>query len=257
MMCRTITLLCALLLFDVAACGSSQQPEQEPPTRAEPVRDRAAVDDGMVVEGLRGTLQRDEVDPILNRAARRFQHCYVEEYMDHPYLVGDLALQFTIDVNGTVDTVWSPSATLGSRDVEECILGIARALSFPRPHGGAEAQFDYGPMVMSSDDHHPFDLWALADLEARALEAEADGGAETSGTSITQAIEEAESSCLGGSSGFNATLYIGPGGNVRTLGVVAPTAAHQDSARCLERELSNLQFPDPGTGRIIKLSLEF
>jgi len=244
-MVRTFTLVA--LVIALTACGSTQEPEPDHAARATRTEEPAAVDDGMVVEGLRGTLQRDEVDPVLNRASRRFQQCYIDAYADHPYLVGTLRLQFTVGGDGSVQTVWVQSSTLGSSEVESCILGIARSLSFPHPHGGSEANFEYGPMELSSDDHHPFDEWTAADLPSESEDDE---------PPVTEVISGVEDTCLSGDSGYGVTAYIGPGGRVRSIEAVAPSASQQDHARCLERELADIAFPDPGEGRIAKLTLE-
>jgi hypothetical protein len=236
---KALRLLLALGAAGAWACGAPQPPPDPPAGDAPPDEEPEAIDDGMAVEGLRGSLRRDEVDPVLNAAARRFQQCFVDAFDEHPYLAGDLSLELVVSPNGSVRAVRTTSATLGSRAVEECILRIARGLGFPRPHGG-EATVDYGPLVMSSDDGRAFDVWDVGRLE------------EAQWTAVQEAIR----SCTRGASGFSTTLYVGPGGRVRSIGAVAPSAAVEDGARCLERELAALPFPDPGSGRVAKLTVE-
>lgn len=231
--------LALIALLFLGGCSSPQEPEPEVVTPPPPEETAEEEDDGMAIEGLHGTLRRDEVDPVLNRAAADFQECYIEAYMDHPYLDGEISLEFSVSPEGSVSSVWTTSATLGSRDVEECILSSARRLRFPRPHGG-DAEFDYGPLVMSSDDGHPFERWTIDRLEEEQA----------------TAIQEAYAGCTNGHSGYRAVLYIGPGGAIRSIGAVAPSADAQEGARCLERELRALEFPDPGSGNIAKMTLE-
>lgn len=231
----TLALICSV--SQALGCSGAQEPEPNEPA-VEPDVESEEVDDGMAIEGLTGTLRRDEVDPVLNNAARQFQQCYIDAYMDHPYLAGDLAMEFTVAPDGTVNEVWTTTSTMGSQEVEQCILRIAQGLRFPRPHGG-EASFDYGPLVMNSEDGHPFELWQLDQLEEQA-----------------EAIQQAFSSCTEGSAGFDATLYIGPGGEVRSIGAVAPSAAQAEGARCLEQQLSAIEYPDPGPGTVAKITLE-
>ncbi len=233
-----MTALCCLLLL---SCSSAQAPVEEPADEpaVEEARAEEPADDGMQIDGLRGSLRRDEVDPVLNRAAQRFADCYAEALEDHPYLVGDLALEFTVAPDGSVRRVWVTSATLGSREVEACILGLARGLTFPRPRGG-EADFDYGPMVMNpGDETRPPEVWPVERIAERLEEQ-----------------REVLVQCTGGRSGYHATFYVGPGGRVRSVGVVAPAADAEEGARCLEREIASWQdLPDPGDW-VAKISLE-
>lgn len=231
-----------LVLVMTQGCGSSQQRAEDPssdPTDLDLEEGPGEVDDGMAIEGLRGSLRRDEVDPVLNRAAARFAECYSEALEDHPYLVGDLALSFSVSGDGSVRTVWSPTATLGSREVEDCILRHARTLRFPRPHGG-ETELDYGPMAMHpGDDEQPPEVWPASRISERLEER----GAELE-------------SCTGGGGGFSVTFYVGPGGRVRSVGAVAPSAERQDGARCLEQEVGAwTDLPDPGDW-VAKVSVE-
>jgi hypothetical protein len=240
-MSRTDYLLAVLLSL---GCGPAQHHVDEPRSDradidSEDEPNEGEADDGIAVEGLRGSLNRDEVDPVLNRAAGRFAECYSAALEDAPYLVGDLALSFSVSRDGSVRSVWTPTATLGSRDVEECILRHARSLRFPSPHGG-EAELDYGPMAMSpGDDARPPDVWDESRI-AEALEAHGD----------------ALRACTRGDGGFSVTFYIGPGGRVRSVGAVAPSAEQQDSARCLEAEVAAWDgLPDP-IDWVAKVSLE-
>ena len=237
---RSTTWLALFLTFSLGCGSTTPQPvdqvhTDEPHEEEEP----EALSDGMSIEGIHGTLRRDEVDPVLNRAAGRFAECYAAALEDHPYLVGDLALQFDVNRDGTVESVWTRSATLGSRDVEECILRHARSLRFPRPHGGT-AEVGYGPMVMNpGEEERPPELWDA--------------------NRISEQLEEhrdALLACIEGARGFRATLYIGPRGRVRSVGVVAPSMEQQDAARCLEGEISGWQdLPDTGSW-VAKVSLE-
>lgn len=232
--------LAALCL--AAGCGPSQEPASTTVVDDQDESPPPVDHDGMAVEGITGTLNRDEVDPVMNRAVQRFQRCYVEAFEDHPFLAGDLALQFTVGPDGSVRDVVTTASTLGSQPVEECILAIARSLTFSRPRGGREAVFDYGPMVMSSDDGVPFAPWTVENIPDQA-----------------EAVAQLWASCTEGAPGFQIYLYVGPGGQVRSAGAVAPADSGEgglEAARCLERELQSVVFADPGPGRIAKLMLE-
>ena len=232
--------LLALTLCLGLACGSTQQPEPEEPTNDEPDDDGPAeVDDGMAVEGLRGTLRRDEVDPVLIRATQgRWQRCYVDAFADHPYLVGDIDMEFTVGADGSVESIDTRRATLGSRDVYDCIMQHARTLRFPRPHGGSSATFEY-PLQMDPEEAHPHVSWS-PDYVYEEM----------------QGAQEALGACTNGSSGFRAIVWVGPDGRVRTLHVIAPSESRDDAAQCLERAIREIEFPDPGAGQVARVTVE-
>jgi len=229
-----------LLLASLAATGCGPRAPVEPTTptyEGTGGSEAAEADDGMVVAGLTGTLRRDEVDPVMNSAVSRFMRCYAEELDALPVLSGDLSLGFTVAPDGSVAEVRTLASTLGSRATEECILQIGRGLRFPRPHGG-QANFEYGPVLFNPGEGSPTAaLWDPTEvseaLAARATEVEA----------------------CGASSGVSVTLYIGPGGSVRSIGAVPESADRDEAARCLERVLSSVTFADPGA-RVTKVTLE-
>ena len=237
----TIRASLILALMAHLACGPATPDEPTTPD-SEPVDDThepAAVDDGMAVEGLAGTLRRDEVDPVMNRAVGRFMRCYAEQLDERPFLLGDLALSFGVGRDGAVESVRVTTSTLGSRETVDCVLDVARGLRFPTPHGGTSATFDYGPVVFNPGDGTRPTLWERARVN-EVLDEEENAAA----------LDECPAV------GIAVTMYIGPGGRVRSIGAVAPSPDQEEAARCFERVLGGFEYPDPGP-RVAKLSLEF
>ncbi len=240
-------LLLAVFIMTSARCGSPQDTrspfgeneyDQDQDHNLASASGSAAVDNGMIVQADYGTLRRDQVDPVMNEAVNHFMNCYAQALGEQPFLIGDLALHFTIATDGSVRTVRTTSATLGSRQVEQCILSDARHLRFPRPLGG-EAEFDYGPIVFNPGDgtRQP-DLWSAEQVSEQLQE-----------------HQERLYECTNGASGFTATLYIGPDGRVSSSGVVAPSLEHESAARCLEEAFAEWQLADSDHW-VAKLSLE-
>ena len=148
-------------------------------------------------------------------------------------------MQFTVNPDGSVLIVHLTSSTLGSHQVEDCILDHASRLRFPRPHGG-EAEFDYGPMEMSSDDSPSFEPWSPDYIYAEL-----------------EGAREAINACGSNMSGFRVTIWVGHNGRARSVGVVPPTAEARESNECLVRALSDIQYPEPAEGHnLAKVTVE-
>src|SRR5690606_38221140 len=100
-------------------------------------------EDGVQITGLMGTISREEVEDALNPRMPRFTRCFAQRLGDVEFLAGDIRMAFRISTEGTVLWVYPASSSIGDRETEQCVLGVARETRFPRPHGG-EAEFAWG-----------------------------------------------------------------------------------------------------------------
>jgi hypothetical protein len=124
--------------------------------------------------------------------------------------------------------VYPAESSLGDRDVETCILGVAQRAHFPHPHGG-EAEFSWG-----------FALDPPSDVRTPVLLAS--GG-------VDELVESQETLVRGqcGQGPYHVTAYVQPGGAVLAAGVSTDsteTAAHLD---CVATAVRAWVFPDPGS----------
>lgn len=187
-----------------------------------------APDDGSSMTGLMGTISQDAVQNALDPRMDSFMHCFETRLRTVHFLGGEIRLAFRVHTDGAVMWVYPAESSLGDREVENCILGVAGHAHFPRPHGG-EAEFSWGFAL-----DPPSDVRAPVSL--------ASGG-------VDELIESQElgvrAQC--GQGPYHVTAYVQPGGAVLAAGVSTDsteTATHLD---CVATAVRSWTFPDPGS----------
>lgn len=116
---------------------------------------------------------RDLVMSTLKERMNVMRECYATALVDDPELGGRVAVQITINDEGSVVSAWVPddsalqppdSMDPGQRQeqlqflamdrlpesVESCVLSVVESTSFPAPEGGQEPTFVY-PMTFTPD----------------------------------------------------------------------------------------------------------
>jgi len=204
-----------ILAVAVAACGGGGGKKQvaepvaeRPPTRVPIQQEEEEEDSGadeVQVEGLKGRIDRTDIQPVIEGSWPRVQECYTGGIGKLRYVGGQVELKFRIARDGSVKRVQIARGTLGSWTVEKCVLELARAMSFPRPKGG-EAEFSF-PIDFPSRGR------AIA-MDERRVESE-----------LPPKLAQL-SKCHDASDGpmpgqIDVTLYVGPGGTVTSAGFAA------------------------------------
>ena len=221
----------AILCLSVAGCGGgTTETSSTTTTRASSsvTRDDPQPDDGSSITGLMGTISQQAVQDTLDPRMESFMRCFETRLTAVRFLGGEIRLAFRVHTDGTVMWVYPSESSLGDRDVETCILGVAQRAHFPRPHGG-EAEFSWGfALDPPSDVRSPVSL--------------ASGG-------IDELVESQESTVRTqcGQGPYHVTAYVQPGGAVLAAGVATDsteTAAHLD---CVATAVRGWHFPDPGS----------
>jgi TonB family protein len=133
----------------IGACGGGQKAAEEPVAERKSTRvpiaqdeDEADEHEDVEVEGLLGRLDQSEIQPVVEKSWDEVQRCYSSAAGKLRYVGGQVELRFRVNRDGTVKHVHVAKGVLGAWPVEKCVLGIARAMSFPRPRGG-EAVFTF------------------------------------------------------------------------------------------------------------------
>ena len=98
---------------------------------------RAQVDKVESQASVEGSLARSKVLKVINQHMGKIQGCYEQELLSNAGLSGKVTLEWTVTRSGGVSGVREKSSTLGSAAVSNCIMGIVRGMSFPKPKGGA------------------------------------------------------------------------------------------------------------------------
>lgn len=213
-----------------AACGSSG-PEIEEANSAESSgaeRERPEPEDSLSVTGLRGTLSQEEIRKALDPRMPKLSRCVQKRSGDIEWLSGSMHLTFLVAVDGSVASVYPTASTMGDRETERCVLEVAKATRFPRPHGG-EAEFSWSFEVpLDSDIREPVP-WG---------QAEASSVLATYGSQVT-------ASCGGGVYGI--TAYIDTDGKVLAAGAATSDEADADKLDCVTQAVRGWTFMSPGS----------
>ncbi len=229
----------ALLLVTLAACSSAPPPAPAGPppapvTAAPPpqrVAPRKPVDDGMSVAGVMGTLDESQIQAPFRARWRDVTTCIDGVRKSKPYVGGQLELKVRVSKEGRARQVVLMN-TIGSRDVERCLLWIVRTFAWDRPSGGADAEFTY-PIEIQR--RHGVVEWAEGAIKPAKL----------------HKLKHKISPCKG--RGAVLSMYVGPGGRVVSAGVAN---VDDDTAACLVDKALEAAMPDPmGAVALLTLTL--
>lgn len=229
-----------------AACGGTARPTETAPPARDPANEPPAAGaeaevgddgDGMEVEGLLGTLDTSDIDPVLERNMGAFERCYQDGIGKTWFIGGRVELKFRVARDGSVKQVQIAEGDLGAWPIEKCILGVARAMTFARPKGG-EAEFRF-PIEFAPRGRVEPMAEALVETELAPRLAE-----------LAKCADEAK---VPAPHEVGLTVYVGPGGVVKSAGFAtrAETPFEDAWADCAAAKASTWKFPDP-RGKIWK-----
>lgn len=148
---------------------------------------------------------------------------------------GRFVLSLRIDRQGALRWAYLSESTLGDRETEKCVLGLAKERAWPKPVGGeglATRTFEIDPGTEPVS-------W-----EAKRIR------------SAVRAAREKLGRCKKGQDGsFVATAYVRPDGRVASAGVAPPSEEGEDAADCIARTIEKMRFGSPGR-RAAKVTFE-
>jgi hypothetical protein len=232
------------------ACGgSTKAPPPVAHVEAPPPDDHAAAEDGDGDDDLEVVSTRGHVDPTVVEAglsahAAELETCYTGQVGRRRWLGGKVELKWQVSADGAVQSVQLASSDLGAWPVERCLLGVARAMTFGRPKGGA-ADFSI-PLEFSARGAV---TWWDADAGLAAVKTHVADLARCEKTSPAPADAV-------------VTAYVGTRGKVQSVGfsTAAATGLDPDTwdawAECAEKRILAWQLPDP-RGSIAKLAFHY
>jgi len=234
------------LAVGFGGCGGSAPPAANEPTApaaraaapAAAPHESAPPDDGMKVagDGVLGTIDEDAVGRILQPKLDAFTDCFTK-HRRLGYVGGSVTLRFRVARDGSVKKLGYVS-DVGSFAVERCVLGIARAVSFPSPKGG-EAEVEY-PAAFRPKQR--FRVWEGDRISADVHRQERD-----------------LKTCAGAPVSYQLTFYIGAGGKTTSVGFSSPDPwgiGMEAFADCVVGKATSWTFIDP-LGEITKASYVF
>lgn len=188
--------------------------------------------DGAQIEGLRGRLERYDIEQGFNPHANALSACFTRKVGKQRYLGGEVEFKFVVARDGTVKAVHFLRSDLGAWPMEKCMLDIARAMNFAKPKGGGDADFT---IPLAFDARQQVVFWnetrgAEEVDDARRMELE--GCAEEAGVPDPRNIW--------------ITIYIGTRGKVMSAGFASPDGPLADEwAECAAAKIGAWQLSDP------------
>jgi hypothetical protein len=227
----------------ISAC-SHAPPKQE---KAQPVaqapapapQPAASEPDEIKVSGTLGTLSDEEIAGPFERRWDDVTRCFADAKNKTKlwYLAGKVELKIRVARAGDIKSVYVSSSTVGSYDVERCILGIAKELTFSKPHGGSEAEFTYPIEFRGKAAVLPWDGARVAPAMAKHKK---DVSACRKSVHLPPSVM--------------MTLYVAPGGKVTSAGFHADAPIDDGFAQCLVDKTKLWRLDDP-LGRIAKCTV--
>ena len=97
-----------------------------------------------------GTIAKADINSIIIAEMNRFRACYQREFQKNNALEGEVVVQFSVDVDGSIKGAKVKTSTLGNSLVEQCILRNFLGLRFPPPAGGTATPIINYPFIFSS-----------------------------------------------------------------------------------------------------------
>jgi TonB family protein len=83
-----------------------------------------------------GFLSREQIERVVRRHSRGIRYCYESQLANDPELGGRISVNWTIDLDGRVQSASIVENSMGNREVESCILREVRRMRFDQPDGG-------------------------------------------------------------------------------------------------------------------------
>ena len=92
----------------------------------------------MKIDGMQGSgfCQKGNIEAVVKQRAGAIRACYEQELQLHDGLSGKVAVRWTINLEGKVESASVTNSTIGSSKVESCIMTVIRRMRFQAPEGG-------------------------------------------------------------------------------------------------------------------------
>jgi TonB family protein len=199
-----------------------------------PQGDPVVADDGMEVEGILGSLAQSTISRAMAQRMDRFGDCFAQRYDALPVLAGAATLAFRVRGDGSVRWVHLVNSSVGDRETERCVLGVAAGMRFsPGPVGG-DAEFQDTIELQAPEDVRPPVAWQPSRLRATL---------RTSASGLR--------ACNVPGDDLRVTVYVDPGARVAGVGASFtprdPSVDSQAALDCVTQQVTRWPFPDPGS----------
>jgi hypothetical protein len=182
------------------------------------------------VEGLTGTLNKDDVHQTMDAYQPVFDGCIAQSRRSLHWVSGAIAFAFKVDAQGRVAVLRPTSSTIGHRELEQCLITGVSAAQFPKPAGRATAEFSWGLTVEPAGSPLPAaappkSLTALLRKHAREL------------YRVCELRRRRNR--------FRITAYVTTTGSVLSAGGFGSTEQAQERVDCVLEQIASWHLPKP------------
>src|SRR6185369_10556640 len=228
---KSTRVLCAILFGGAMSCGGSEPPPAAPTHEAPKAAERPKPKQRLSMSGQLGSLDEGKVEDTFNRLIPRFGECLAQGSSRVEFIGGHVKFFVRIALDGTAKWAYLSESTIGDRETERCMLGVAKGVRWPIPtegEGQAQKAYDFDP----SPDVRDAVPWG-ADRIAKSL--------ATARPKLGQ--------CTQGAPGrYHATVYVQTNGTAISAGVATPDERGEGGAAdCLVSVIKGMKFPSPGS----------
>lgn len=206
------------------AASASPTPGPRPYT---PIREAGREEeDDVRVELAKGYLDERHVDGVLDARAQALIACHRRAGRAFRVASGEVGLRIFVTSYGEVANVWVTSS-LGSFDVERCLVEEGRRMVFPPPEGQRPTDFTYSLRFLSRRGH-PVVEWRPEEVAKNV-----------------DRLRPTLATCGRiGAAPVSAVAYIEPGGRVLSVGLASEGPIDATAATCVvEQVRRNWRLP--------------
>jgi hypothetical protein len=210
------------------------------PTSGYEVREssEASDTDGLQISLEQGVITQEAAQEAVMARWKDLTRCYGQAGPAMGFAGGAVTMRFVVDNRGDTTDVRIVDSQLGHFEVERCLVGVGRAIRFPRPRGNATAQVDYTLEFRSTG------AMAVVDLASDELS-----------TQLPALVTRLAGACEGlGADEVAATLYVDASGVVRSVGLASAAPFDEVAGRCVSESIRHwsvrLAAIQGGVGRV-------
>jgi hypothetical protein len=230
-------------LFALAAFVGARDGLAGKNAKGKPAATAKPASNEMEVEGLTGELDAASCEKLLAEKQPDFRKCYDAVATEKFYLNGRMRMKLLIGPGGQPKSVALQESTLGSIEIESCVVDTLLKLHFSPPKGG-DGELSY-PLAFSG--RAPVGSWEPERI--------AEGLKKKRAALLSCKGKAKKGAHLAAFEDLRMTLYVGPGGKVTSAGFSALQPIDAKLASCVAQKALTLELDDP-LGQMVKVSYD-
>jgi hypothetical protein len=221
-----------LVAIAIVGCGGSAS--EAPKTEGDANQaegDAPKKKSGFGMQQEMGELDEKKTTATFEQVSSQLQKCFTSGVGRMPFLSGEVRLVVRLTESGSVKWAFVKESTIGDRQTEDCMLGVLKSASWPKPVGG-EGQAEKGLSFDPGGDERPPVAWTP----------DRRGG---SASKVKGELASCRSSA--GAGPMQVTFYVGTDGKAQGVGVSGNDEKSEKAVGCVKSAIEGTKFPSPGS----------